>query len=225
MTLSQNMNYNRGGTSVILLALEFTEYGLTHPEEHHLAISLRDKLLSEYGPKIKHSDFAVRERGKPYIKNSDISYSATHTEGCTGCAVSIPNTPIPTNVPQLPEVVCESGIYLADTYNGDCELGLDFERISAARDEARLLSIASRYFDEAELAFLRSAEDKCAAFYRFWTGKESLVKCTGEGLSALSIADTDAAAEMGFTVHEFTLVNGGKRFSGSLCRSEHLITF
>ena len=225
MTLSQNMNYNRGGTSVILLALEFTEYGLTHPEEHHLAISLRDKLLSEYGPEIKHSDFAVRDRGKPYIQKSDISYSATHTDGCTGCAVSFPNMPIPTNVPPLPDIVCESGIYLADTYNGTCELGLDFERISAARDEARLLSIASRYFDEAELALLRSAEDKCAEFYRLWTGKESMVKCNGEGLAALSFADTDAAAEMGFTVHEFTLVNGGKRFSGSLCRSEHLITF
>lgn len=210
---------------MILLALVFTEYGLTHPEEHLLAISLRDKLLSEYGPKIKHSAFAVRERGKPYIKNSDISYSATHTDGCTGCAVSFPNMPIPTNVPPLPDIVCESGIYLADTYNGTCELGLDFERIPAARDEARLLSIASRYFDEAELALLRSAEDKCAEFYRLWTGKESMVKCTGEGLAALSFADTDAAAEMGFTVHEFTLVNGGKRFSGSLCRSEHLITF
>ena len=219
------MNYNRGGTSVILLALEFTEYGLTHQEQHLLAISLRDKLLSEYGPKIKHSAFAVRERGKPYIENSDISYSATHTDGCTGCAVSFPNMPIPTNVPPLPDIVCESGIYLADTYNGTCELGLDFERIPAARDEARLLSIASRYFDEAELALLRSAEDKCAEFYRLWTGKESMVKCTGEGLAALSFADTDAAAEMGFTVHEFTLVNGGKRFSGSLCRSEHLITF
>ena len=219
------MNYNRGGTSVILLALEFTEYGLTHQEQHLLAISLRDKLLSEYGPKIKHSAFAVRERGKPYIKNSDISYSATHTDGCTGCAVSFPNMPIPTNVPPLPDIVCESGIYLADTYNGTCELGLDFERISAARDEARLLAIASRYFDEAELALLRYAEDKCAEFYRLWTGKESMVKCTGEGLSALSIADTDTAAAMGFFIRDFTLVNGGKRFSGSLCRSEHLITF
>lgn len=224
MTLSQNMNYNRGGTSVILLALEFTEYGLTHPEEHHLAISLRDKLLSEYGPEIKHSDFAVRDRGKPYIKKSDISYSTTHTDGCTGCAVSFPNMPIPTNVPPLPDIVCESGIYLADTYNGACELGLDFERISAARDEARLLSIASRYFDEAELALLRTCEDMCAEFYRLWTSKESMVKCTGEGLSALRFSDIDTAAAMGFFIRDFTLVYSGKRFSGSLCRSEHLIT-
>jgi len=30
---------------MILLALEFTDHGLTHPEEHILAVKLRDKLL------------------------------------------------------------------------------------------------------------------------------------------------------------------------------------
>ena len=210
---------------MILLALEFTEYGLTHPEEHILAISLRDKLLTEYAPKIKHSSFGVHRRGKPYIKDSDITYSVTHTDGCTGCAVSFPNTEIPKDIPFLPAVVTESGIYLVDAYNDPCELGVDFERISTARDEARLSSIASRYFDEAELAFLEESSDKCAAFYRLWTDKESMVKCTGEGLSALSFADTDAAVSMGFKIHEFTLVNGDKHFSGSLCRNEQLLLF
>lgn len=208
---------------MILLALEFTEHGLTHPEEHILALKLRDKLLAEYAPDIKTSSFAARGKGKPYIKDSDISYSVTHTDGCTGCAVSFPYIPVPEDVPHLPDTVTESGVYAVDDYDGECELGVDFERVATSRDEARLSAIASRYFDEAENVILRESHDKCAAFYRLWTSKESMVKCTGEGLSALSFAETPEAVRMGFVIKEFTLENGGCRFSGSICRNFQLL--
>lgn len=208
---------------MILLALEFTDHGLTHPEEHILAVKLRDKLLETYGPHPKTYSFCIREKGKPYIKDSNISYSVTHTDGCTGCAVSFPYIPVPENVPHLPDTVTESGVYAVDDYDGECELGVDFERVATSRDEARLSAIASRYFDEAENAVIRESSDKVAAFYRLWTAKESMVKCTGEGLSALSFAETPEAVRMGFVIKEFTLETEEHRFSGAVCRNYELL--
>lgn len=208
---------------MILLAVEFTEYGLTHPEEHLLALTLRDRLISRYAPELTDARFAVREKGKPYIKDSSVTYSVTHTDGCTACAVSFPALGSADDIPPLPDTVTESGVYVADTFAGSCDLGVDIERIATERDAARLSAIATRYFDKSEIALINEASDKCAAFYRIWTGKESMVKCTGEGLAALSFADTDHAERMGFNIREFTLDSGESRFSASLCRNNELL--
>ena len=208
---------------MILMALEFTESPHTHEEEHLLGLTLRDKLLSLYVPDSEGLSFGKGERGKPYVVGSHITYSVSHTEGCTACAVSIPHLKPDSDIALLPDKITENGIYLIDTYNEPCELGIDVERLATERDEARLSAIGKRYFDSGEIALLNVAKDVFAEFYRIWTGKESMVKCTGEGLSALSFADTDLAVNMGFSLREFTLENGRYRFSGSVCRNNELL--
>ncbi len=53
-------------------------------------------------------------------------------------------------------------------------------------------ALAERYFTAAERELLAAAEDKNTCFWRIWTGKEALVKLTGEGLAGLKRADTCA---------------------------------
>lgn len=70
---------------------------------------------------------------------------------------------------------------------GGSPLGVDAERIRPY--DAR---IPSRFFTPQEQAKLASAEDPLACFWQIWTGKEALVKLSGEGLAGLKRADTCA---------------------------------
>lgn len=72
---------------------------------------------------------------------------------------------------------------------GDAPLGVDVERIRPAPS-----ALARRCFTDAERALLDAAPEgeRDACFWRIWTGKEALVKRTGEGLAALRRADTCA---------------------------------
>lgn len=72
---------------------------------------------------------------------------------------------------------------------GDAPLGVDAERLRPAP-----LALARRCFSSGEQALLAAAapEERDRCFWRIWTGKEALVKRTGEGLAALRRADTCA---------------------------------
>lgn len=63
---------------------------------------------------------------------------------------------------------------------GDRPVGCDVERLSRVRE-----GVLRRFLKE-ERAFVEEAgkEAREGAFYRIWTGKESYLKLTGEGLSA-----------------------------------------
>jgi 4'-phosphopantetheinyl transferase len=76
-----------------------------------------------------------------------------------------------------------SGDLAAFAFAADCEVGIDLEKI---RPLPEVEDIANRFFskDEAiELASL-APEERLAAFYRCWTGKEAYLKAVGCGLSA-----------------------------------------
>ena len=63
---------------------------------------------------------------------------------------------------------------------GDRPVGCDVEKLSRVRETVL------RRFSKEERAFVEAAGERAreGAFYRIWTGKESYLKRTGEGLSA-----------------------------------------
>ncbi|MBR5447046.1 MAG: hypothetical protein IKV40_01340, partial [Clostridia bacterium] len=75
---------------MIIVRIDFTDENMTREEEHEYALSMRDYLLNKYAEFEEAPVFAHYERGKPYIVNSDVSYSVSHTKGCIACAVSVP---------------------------------------------------------------------------------------------------------------------------------------
>lgn len=72
---------------------------------------------------------------------------------------------------------------------GDRPLGVDAERIRPMKE-----AVACHCFTAAEQALLAAApeEERERCFWRLWTGKEALVKRTGEGLAGLRRADAAA---------------------------------
>lgn len=72
---------------------------------------------------------------------------------------------------------------------GERPLGVDAELIRPAR-----MAAARRCFSPGEQALLAAAapEERDRCFWRIWTGKEALVKRSGQGLAALRRADTCA---------------------------------
>ncbi len=103
--------------------------------------------------------YAQKANGKPYFADRpDIHFNITHTEGLCAVAVS------------------------------DAEVGIDAER-SVELSERRLNNlIRSGYFSENEIRAFSLGnlplETATANFYRLWTAKESIVKCTGEGIAS-----------------------------------------
>lgn len=83
-------------------------------------------------------------------------------------------------------------------------IGVDVERV---RDVPELDSITPTILAPEELGYLRKCEgtDRVAAFLRFWTCKEAIIKAMGVGLSAnlkrIVVDAESAAAGRWFTVH------------------------
>ena len=58
----------------------------------------------------------------------------------------------------------------------DVEVGCDIEEIKDYKQR-----VAERFFTEKENNYLELSKDKDDLFYRFWTLKESYIKCIGKG--------------------------------------------
>ena len=198
---------------MIIVAVDFTEYNLTHMSEHTIAASIRDYLIRKYIRPYGEFEFSRRELGKPYIVNSDITYSLSHTNGCIACAFCVDK--VMCDVPILPDVVCESGVYCIPSPH-PCEIGLDIEVCDTSRTKERMDAIASRYYSEGEQARLSEVTDKFFEFYSIWTEKESYVKCTGDGMRAIKSVDT-ANLPLDTMIYKFSLNNGCNVFAASVC--------
>jgi 4'-phosphopantetheinyl transferase len=74
-----------------------------------------------------------------------------------------------------------SGDLVALAFARETPVGIDVERRRTMHDP---LGIARRFFSEAELEFVESAEDIAAAFFIVWTAKEAIVKASGKGIGA-----------------------------------------
>lgn len=58
----------------------------------------------------------------------------------------------------------------------DVEVGCDIEEVKEYKER-----VAKRFFTEKENNYLELSNDKDDLFYRFWTLKESYIKCLGKG--------------------------------------------
>ena len=64
----------------------------------------------------------------------------------------------------------------------DVPIGVDIQRIEPELSDGKK-AIIKRFFSEPEREFYGLSEETPSLFYRLWTAKESMVKCTGKGLS------------------------------------------
>ena len=91
----------------------------------------------------------------------------------------------------------------------DSEVGCDVER-----KNGRVLQIAKRFFTEEEFAYLSGMDNddvRRLEFTRLWTLKESVVKCSGEGLGR-AFSDFSLVDEKGTRVRAVTLPQLEGRF-------------
>ncbi len=119
-------------------------------------------LLLQEGVDYETCSFMTTSNGKSYIEGETIRYNLSHSGD------------------------------LAIACIGDCEMGCDVERIKSFEKGADVekirtsdISIAKRFFHEDEYKMIEKCTDKKEAdtlFFRFWTGKESYLKMTGEGI-------------------------------------------
>ena len=79
----------------------------------------------------------------------------------------------------------------------DAQTGCDIERIGEARPE-----IAKRFFDGEEIRDIFGTEEpfRTRLFYRYWTLKESYIKCLGLGMGAALNSFRIRESETGITV-------------------------
>lgn len=98
---------------------------------------------------------------------------------------------------------------------GPSEVGLDVEQI---RHDARIESIARRYFCEEEQQYIFAEEaDRHQRFFEVWTGKESYVKYLGTGLNIDLKSFNVLSPEPGLRIHRRMLPDGSWL---SLCTTE-----
>lgn len=90
---------------------------------------------------------AAEPDGKPYLKDSALHFSLSHSGSFAACALS------------------------------DLPVGLDLEYRGRISD-----ALLRRSFSPEEQTLIRSSQDSDLLFTRIWTGKESFVKATGQGI-------------------------------------------
>lgn len=116
-------------------------------------------------------------QGRPQLLDKSIDFNITHTAECVFCAVEA-----------------------LDSQQNDsqAQIGIDAEDVGRGR-QMHKHAMARRWFTASEQA-LFFADDTDDSFLQIWTRKESLVKWSGEGLSALAKTDTTNAESL-WNVH------------------------
>jgi len=92
--------------------------------------------------------------GKPYLKNVTLNFNVSYSKNCIVIAIT-----------------------------DSILVGIDVEYYNQAFD---YLSIAGQFFTKNEYSNLLAfpPEERCLAFYRYWTLKEAFLKAIGKGLHA-----------------------------------------
>lgn len=181
---------------------------------HEAGAALRDRMLAEFH-KITSPVITREEYGKPAVKEK-IPFSVSHSGDTVICAMGADGC---ADLPFLRsgEEMSE-GFFIADA-RPCSEIGADIEKISDKRSPERTEAIAERYFSVEEQSLIRSSDDPVGCFYALWTRKESYIKLTGRGLSALRSADTLCLPESAECI-SFSLLADGEKYSLSVSFTE-----
>ena len=83
----------------------------------------------------------------------------------------LPNSPLDFNV-------SHSGSCVVCAMSDSCRLGIDVERIEPVQVEDFIDQMSHEEWER-----IRTAKDRLADFYRYWTEKECVIKANGKGLS------------------------------------------
>jgi len=179
-------------------------------EEREAADRLRQALVAHYlgaGAVIRCGG-----NGRPELDLIDADISTSHSDGIVAVALCLSDSLSPMiTTPCLPGVAI-------DVFPGEWDrIGLDIECVDK-RKCATCLSVAKRWFSPAEQSVLRclSPQEATVEFCRMWTKKESYLKLTGVGISALQCMDTLAPPDgVRFLTEKREI--GGKTLVQSLC--------
>ena len=99
----------------------------------------------------------------------------------------------------------------------DQEIGCDIEKVREVNEK-----VTKRFFtpEEYESVFsLSSAEDRADLFFKYWTAKESLMKCTGLGMSLLSRSSTLSSS---YFFKEIAVAEG---YRACICQAAEITDF
>ncbi len=126
-------------------------------------------------------------------------------------------------LPDQPDIsfnISHSGDWIACAVS-DSEIGIDIEEINLDID----LSIANHYFHKKEIELINaaSASESYHNFFRFWTAKESYLKCIGKGLGEplnnFYVSDNNLILEDKITSYHIYFHSILKNYALSVCSS------
>ncbi|MGN0411589.1 MAG: 4'-phosphopantetheinyl transferase family protein [Lachnospiraceae bacterium] len=126
-----------------------------------LLYKLCQMLQEKYGLSKEEVQMGSFTNGKPvFAKNTGASFSLSHTDDCVALAFILPA-----------ERQTDQNIY---------HIGVDVEQVKACRP-----AVAKRFFTAEEYDFIQNSsagEKQDEIFFQIWTGKEAVIKKSGEGL-------------------------------------------
>ena len=126
-----------------------------------LLYELCQMLQEKYGLSKEEVQIVSFTNGKPgFAKNTGASFSLSHTEDCVALAFILPAE--------------------RQTDQNVNYIGVDVEQVKACRP-----AVAKRFFTTEEYDFIQNSpagEKQDEIFFQIWTGKEAVIKKSGEGL-------------------------------------------
>jgi len=173
------------------------------PKNYHAAVVHRQKLAGRAllrSALVRHFDltdpvFAVEHTGRPYLQNApNLDFNLSHSGNIVLCAI------------------------LRKGKNPSNRVGVDVELIQSDRTAERIPALCARYFSAAEERQVISEDDvDIPAFYRIWTGKESIVKYTGAGIGDISPKLDSTDEKYAGRLFHYTLTDSGnQRYAASV---------
>ena len=150
---------------------------LAEENESDEAKSLRNQMLCSIIDNFNNEDVKTTESGKPYLENSEVGFSVSHSSGAILVAVN--------SAKKVP-----GSCFYFEGGEG-FQIGADIEALGK-RDSERLEKVCDKYFSDAEKLLVANALDKETAILEIWTKKEAYLKLTGDGLKGISDSDTES---------------------------------